>query len=834
LKRQLKFVFAVKTKIETRVFIVFNVYIKMDLKVKATSEYKNISLENTLKLLETTADGLSDAEVKNRLEKFGTNEIVENKQHPLLEFLLRYWGPMPWLLELAMGLSFALGHYLEGVIIFMLLTMNAVIGQIHSSSSQKVIELLKKKLAIRAKVLRNKIWSKEDAKGIVIGDIISVKLGDIVPADARILTGELSVDQSALTGESLPMETGVSDIIYSGSIIRRGEATGIIINTGANTYFGKTTELVKKAKPNSHQQEVMMAVVKYMMYLGIAASILVSVTALLMHLGILLILTFVVIFLLGAIPVALPAVLTIVQSVGATELANKGALVTRLDSVEDAASIDIICFDKTGTITQNKLSVIGSIAFSGNKKEDVLRLASLTSHKEGMDLIDLAVIEYATISEVNFIDYKQISYTPFDPSVKRTEAIIEAGGKQFRAVKGAAQIIMSLCHDTDKGTLEEVNKTVDGFSKKGYRTIAVARSEGDDLNNLQLVGLLPLADPPRPDSKSMIAQARKLGIKPLMLTGDSMDIAKEISNQIGIGNNIIRMADIKNLSADQQLKTVSECDGFAEIYPEDKYTIVKLLQSGGHMVGMTGDGVNDAPALKQAEMGIAVSNSTDVAKAAASVVLTESGVGVIIDAITISRQTYQRMLTWVINKVAKVIEFVVLLTIGFFWLHNILLTLLGVSFLVFANDFVTMSLATDNVKHTSNPNKWNVKDNILASLIPALCYVLEDISVILAGKYYFHLQWNELTTLVMLSLIFNSQFRVLIVRERRHFWSSLPGKGLLISSTAAIIVFAVIAIFGILIPALNPLVVLPVFSFSALFTIGIDFPKYYLFKKFGL
>jgi H+-transporting ATPase len=805
----------------------------MDLKVRATSEYKIISLEETYKFLEASADGLTESEAKNRITTFGYNELAEKKRNQLFEFLLRYWGPMPWLLELAMGLSFALSHYLEGIIIFVLLTVNAIIGQVHSNSSQNVIELLKKRLAMKATVLRNKNWSKEDAKEIVDGDIISVKLGDIVPADAKTISGELSVDQSALTGESLPLEAHTSDIIYSGSMIRGGEATCIVINTGANTYFGKTAELVKVAKPKSHQQEVMMAVVKYMMYLSIAASVIVLVAALLMHLSVLIMLTFVVIFLLGAIPVALPAVLTIVQSVGASKLAKKGALVTRLDSVEDAASIDIICFDKTGTITQNKLSVVDSIAFSGNKKEDVLRIASLTSHSEGMDLIDLAVIEYAAKSGVTFDDYKQVSYTPFDPSAKRTEAIIEAGGKRFKAIKGAAQVIMSLCHDTDK-TIEEANKTIDGFSKKGYRTIAVASSEGGDLSNLKLVGLLPLADPPRADSKSMIDQARKLGIKPLMLTGDSIDIAKEISDQVGIGNNIIRMADIKDLNADQQLKTVSGCDGFAEIYPEDKYKIVKLLQTGGRTVGMTGDGVNDAPALKQAEMGIAVSNSTDVAKAAASVVLTEAGVEVIIDAVTISRQTYQRMLTWVINKVAKVIEFVVLLTIGFFWLHNLLLSLLGVSFLVFANDFVTMSLATDNVKHTSNPNKWNVKNNILASLIPALFYVLGDILVIFTGKYYFHLQWNELTTLVMLSLIFNSQFRVLIVRERRHFWSSLPGKGLLISSAAAVIVFALVAIFGILVPPLNFLVVFTIFGFSALFTLGIDFPKYYMFKKFGL
>lgn len=715
-----------------------------------------------------------------------------------------------------------------------MLTTNAIIGQIHSSGSQKVMDLLKKKLAIKSKVLRDKKWSEEDAKGIVDGDIISVKLGDIVPADAKIISGELSIDQSALTGESLPIESHPSDIIYSGSIVTRSEATSIVVNTGSNTFFGKTAELVKIAKPKSHQEAMMMAVVRYLIYLGIAASLLVSITGLLMHLNIIIMLTFIIVVLLGAIPAALPAVLTIVQSVGATELAKKGALVTKLDSIEDAASIDIICFDKTGTITQNKLSIVDTIPFSGNKIEDVLRIAALTSQSEGMDLIDLAVIEYAKKLNVSFNEYKQISYTPFDPSTKRTEAIIEGDGKRFRAVKGAEQVILSLCQNVDKGTLDEVNKTIDGFSKKGYRTIAVARSDGDDLNNLKLLGLLPLADPPRPDSKSMIDQARKLGIKPMMLTGDSINIAKEISNQIDIGNNIIRMADIKDLSPEKQLKVVSECDGFAEIYPEDKYKIVNLLQSGGHIVGMTGDGVNDAPALKQAELGIAVSNSTDVAKAAASVVLTESGVGVIIDAVIISRQTYQRMLTWVINKVVKVIEFTVFLSIGFFWLHNILLSLIGMTFLVLANDFVSMTLATDIVKSTSNPNKWNLKNIFLASLIPALFYVLGDIIIVLIGIHYFHLQWNELTSLVMLGFIFNSQFRVLIVRERKHFWSSLPGKGLLISSTSAIIGIALIALFGILVPPLNLFIVLSILGLSALFTLGIDFPKYYLFKKFGL
>jgi len=806
----------------------------MDLKIKNTSDYKTISLEETLKFLETTSDGLSDSQVKNRLTIFGPNEIVEKKNNLLLEFLLRYWGPMPWLLELAMALSFILRHYLEGIIIFVLLTLNVIISHMHARGSQKAIELLKKKLAIKAKVLRDGEWVTEVAGEIVPGDILVVKLGDIVPADAKIISGELSLDESALTGESLPKDAHPSDVIYSGSVVKRGEARCVVVNTGVNTYFGKTAELVKIAKPKSHQEEVMMAVVKYMMYLGIAASILVSIYALFLHLSIFLILTFVVIFLMGAVPVALPAVMTIVQSVGAMELSRKGVLVTRLDSIEDAASIDVLCFDKTGTITQNKLSVLDSIAFSGYQKDEVIRLGALASKAEGMDVIDLAVIEYAEGLRIDLNAFKQISYTPFNPLLKRTEAIIENNGKRFKVIKGASQTVIALCRGIDQETMVQAKKIIEEFSQKGYRTIAVARSQGDNLNNLQLVGLLPLADPLRPDSKNMIEEARKLGIKPIVLTGDNIAIAQEIARQVGIGSKIIRFSDIVGLSEDEQIKFIEGSDGFAEIYPEDKYKIVKLLQSKGHMVGMTGDGVNDAPALKQAEMGIAVSNSTDVAKASASVVLTEPGINVIINAIEISRETYQRMLTWVINKVTKVIEFVGILTVSFFWLHNIALSLLGMSLLVFANDFVTMSLATDNVKSTSNPNKWNVKNITLSSLIPGMLLVVEGLIVIMVGMKYFHLEWERLRTLVMLNLIFNSQFRVLIVRERRHFWASAPGKALLVFSLATIIVFFLLGVYGIFVPALTVNQIIVVLGFSALFTLGIDFPKYCLFKRFGL
>ncbi len=806
----------------------------MDFKILPTSDFKKSSLDETYKFLGTTETGLSSSEVQNRLATFGRNAIEGKKKNPVLEFISRFWGPMPWLLELAMVLSFFLKHDIEGIIIFALLTVNAIIGFMHSHGSQKAVELLKQRLAIRAKVLRDNNWSLAESSDIVPGDIIIVKLGDIIPADAKIISGDISIDESALTGESLPVESQSLDIAYSGSVVKRGEAKCIVVNTGANTYFGKTAELVKIAKPKSHQEEIMLKIVKYMMYLGIAASIIVAVYAVFIHVSVLLIITFAVIFLMGAVPVALPAVLTIVQAATGMKLAEEGIIVARLDSIEDAASISILCLDKTGTITQNKLSVTDSIPFSNFSKMDVANIGNLASRAEGMDLIDVAIMDYAKSINASHDSQKQISYTPFNPAIRRTEAIIETEGKQYKVIKGAAQVVIPMCSGMDKAAHDLVDSTIDDLSKKGYRTIAVARSKDSNFDNLELVGLLPLADPPRSDSKTMIDEARKLGVKALMLTGDNMSIAKEIAHQVGIGNNIIRLKDLEGLSESEQAKLASGSDGFAEIYPEDKYKIVKLLQSQGYMVGMTGDGVNDAPALKQAEMGIAVSNATDVAKASASIVLTEPGVSVIVEAIKRSRETYQRMLTWVINKVTKVIQVVGLLTIGFFMKNEMVLSMLGMSLLVFANDFVTMSLATDNVKHTEAPNNWDVKNITFASLIIGALLVVEGVIGIIIGSNYFGLSQRPLQAFMMLMLVFTSQFRVLIVRERNFFWYSVPGKALIASSSLSIIVFVILGIYGIIIPALTTTQVMTALIFSAVFTLAIDVPKYYAFKLFGL
>jgi H+-transporting ATPase len=778
--------------------------------------------------------GLTESEAENRIRKFGYNEVKEEEKNPFIEFLSRYWGPMPWLLEVTIILSYILGHYIEAIIIFVLLTINVIIGFIHSRNSQKALKFLKRRLVVKTKVLRDGKWIVKDAREVVPGDIILLSLGDLVPADAKLIDGELSVDQSALTGESLPVNMHPLDIVYSGSMVVGGEAKCIVVNTGLNTYFGRTAELVKVAKPKSHQQEIIMAITRYMMYIGLVALALTSIYGLFIGINILSMVRFVVIFLMGAIPVALPAVLTIVQSIGAMELAKEGILVTRLDSIEDAASIDIICLDKTGTITQNRLSVVEVIPFLGYSREDVILAAALASGEEGKDIIDLTIINYVKSLGLDLSSYKQLSFTPFNPSIKRSEAIVEGKGLRFKVIKGALQVVINFCKDADV-LRKQLNKMLDELSHKGYRTLAVAKSKGEDFNTLSFIGLLALADPIRPDSKAMIEELKRLKIKPIILTGDNINIAKEIARQVSIGGNIISISELKALSREDKIKVIEKYDGFAEVYPEDKYEIVKLLQSNGHIVGMTGDGINDAPALKQAEMGIAVSNSTDVAKASASVVLTEEGLKVIVNAIKVSRQIYQRMLTWSINKISKVIEFTALLTIGFFLTHDVILSILGMTLLIFANDFSTMSLATDNVKYTSNPNKWNIKNITLASLVIGLLLVIEGIMGFMIGKNCFKLEWGKLQSFIMLLLVFNSQFRVYIVRERRHFWSSKPGKALIISIIAVILGFTLLGIYGIIIPSLSLFQVLFILAFTGSIIVGIiDYFKYLTFKKLQL
>jgi len=799
--------------------------IELSNKVLSTRDFEGLSLKEAFELLGSRPNGLSDEEAERRLRIYGLNVIEEKKESPVLEFLKRFWGPMPWLLEIAIILSLFIGHVIEATIIALLLVINAIIGFLHHESSRKVLEMLKSRLAPRARVFRNGALRDIEAALIVPGDVVLVELGDIVPADCKIIEGEVSVDQSILTGESLLVEVSPGGVIFAGSIIKRGRARCLVVNTGRNTYFGKTVELVRVAKPKSHTEEVMLAITKYSMYIGvmvmIAADIYIYFSGLKNE--VISIITFDLAILMGCVPVALPAVMTIMQAAGARELAQKSVLVTRLDAVEDAASVDILCLDKTGTITMGSLEVSELIPISVRSEKEVLELALYASPEDSESPIDIAINKKAKELGVTRRG-KQISLTPFEPSIKRSEGVIELGEKRIRVALGAPQVIISLCGETPQG-LEQI---LEKLAERGLRTLLVAY--GEEGKSMTVAGVIGLSDPPRTDSVELISELKKLGIKPLMLTGDSFPIAREIAKKVGIGEKGYPLLHIR----EKLREIVESIDFIAEVYPEDKYFVVKALQEKGHMVGMTGDGVNDAPALRQAELGIAVSGAADVAKRSAGVVLLTPGLRGIVDVIDVSRRVYQRALTWILNKVAKVIQFTLLLPLGLMWLHYDVLSLMGMALLIFANDFATMSLSTDNASPSLSPRKWRIESLIISSLVAGISLLIEAILAIYIGLIVFNLDMKQMQTFILLNMVYTSQFRVLILRERNYFWRSKPGTMLVISIVGVIIAFTLLGITGFIVEPISANAVFSSLAYSTIFTISIDPIKVFVFKKTGL
>jgi H+-transporting ATPase len=791
----------------------------------STKDFERVSLNDAFKLLNSELNGLSEEEAERRLSIYGPNIVEEKKESTLLEFLKRFWGPMPWLLEVAILLSLIIGHTIEAIIIACLLVINAVIGFIHHESSRKVLELLKSKLALRAKVLRGGSLKSVEASLIVPGDVIIVELGDVVPADCKVVEGEVLVDQSVLTGESLPVDVVPGGVIFAGSVIRKGRAKCLVVNTGRNTYFGRTVELVRIARPKSHQQEVMLAITKYSMYIGTAVMIVASIYTYISGLKneIVSILTFDVAILMGCVPVALPAVMTIMQAAGARELAQKGVLISRLDAVEDAASVDILCLDKTGTITTGSLEVSEVIPLDVHDERELIELALYASAEDTEDPIDNAIVRKA--KELGVVRRgKQISFTPFDPSIKRTEGIVELSGRRIKVVKGAPQVVINLCTKAPSS----LEQTLEKLAERGLRTLLIAY--GEEGNGMSVAGVIAFSDPPRPDSAELISRLKSLSIKPVMLTGDSFPIAKEIALKVGVGGNGYPLPYIR----DKLPEVIEDVDFIAEVYPEDKYVVVKALQEKGHVVGMTGDGVNDAPALRQAELGIAVSNATDVAKSSAGVVLLTPGLRGIVDVIDVSRRVYQRALTWILNKVTKVVQFTFLLTLGFIWLHYDVLTLMGMALLIFANDFATLSLSTDNAEPSLSPRKWDVKNLMISSSIIGIALLVEALLAIYLGLYVFNLSKRGMQTFILLTMVFTSQFRVLILRERRWFWSSKPGRMLTIAVVGVTIAFVMLGTLGIIVEPIPANVALFSLVYSATFTLSIDPLKVLIFRKTGL
>ncbi len=771
---------------------------------------------------QTSANGLTTAEAQDRLREFGPNQVEEERRHPLLSFFAKFWAPVPWMLEATILLEVLVHKLDEAVIIGVLLLFNSLLSFVQENQANRALTLLRKRLSVQARALRDGRWQLIPAEQLVPGDVIHLRLGDLVPADVRLFDGVVDADESELTGESLPIEKSAGATVYAGSRLKRGEATGEVTATGRHTYFGKTAELVKTAKTASHLQTIIFAIVKYLVILDAVLVGGLLVYAFFAHLHWSEVLPFALILLVASVPVALPATFTVATALGALDMSHHAVLVTRLSAIEEAAAMDVLCTDKTGTITQNRLAVAQICPIGDRSAEEVLRMAALASDPATQDSIDLAIFEAAQEKNVLNAVPRRLQFIPFDPATKRSEAIYEQPAGTLRVIKGAPDALVSLVRHGGSITDE-----VERLAGRGARVLAVAAGTEP---SLELVGLLGLEDPIREDSEALVRNLKSMGVRVIMVTGDGPATARAVSLQVGIGNRVGSAESLRNGAG----AATEQYDVFAGVFPEDKFRLVEALQRQGHVVGMTGDGVNDAPALKQAEAGIAVSTATDVAKAAASVVLTESGLVGVVRAIETGRRIYQRMLTYTLNKIIKTLEIGVFLSVGLILTGQFVITPLLVVLLLFTNDFVTMSIATDRVSFSTRPDRWNIRTLMLTAGTLAGLVLILSFTVFFVGRDVLHLPLRQLQTLVFLMLVFTGQGNVYLVRERNRFWHSLPSRWLILSSAADLVVVSLMATSGILMAPISWSLVASLLAIVLVFLFVIDGLKVHVFRNFGV
>ncbi|MCL5428074.1 MAG: plasma-membrane proton-efflux P-type ATPase [Candidatus Marsarchaeota archaeon] len=774
---------------------------------------------------DVTKKGLTSAEANERLAKYGYNETKIKRKSPYVLLLRKFWGPVQLILYLVAVLSYALGRLDDFYIIVALLVFNSIIGFLEEYRADKSVEALKSMLAPDARVLRDGKWGAIPARFLVPGDTIRVRQGDIIPADAKITESDLlETDESIITGESFLLEKGEGSQIYQGSVVKRGEATCIITGTGSSTKYGITEKLVQAAKPASHLETVILKLMRYLVAGdSVAIAIMFIYGILVLHEGALPLLSFLLVVLVASVPVALSAAFTIAMAVGTGKLARKSVIVTRLEAMEDIATMSVLCADKTGTLTQNSITVRQVIPYNCDKKL-LIKYAAEASRTEDKDPIDNAVLEYSSTERIKA--GRQISFNPFDPSTKRTQAEIYDKGR-YEATKGATPAVMRLLK-LSASMKKRVDSDVEMLANKGLKSIAVATKTKN--SGWKLAGLIALYDPPRPEAKRLIRELRDLGISVKMITGDGLPVAREIAGEVGLGRNMLMLGSGRSKINDRIMKA----DGFAGVYPEDKYTIVKALQEKGLVIGMTGDGVNDAPALKEAEVGIAVANATDVAKSSAALNLTKNGLGVIVDAVKESRRIFERMATYTMSKVAKVFQIVGFVSVTFIAFGFTPITPFLLILLIFTNDIANISLSTDNAVYSNKPDAWNMRSLVYSSGIIGILLVFEALIFIPLGFGILGLSMAQFQTMIFLMLNVTDKFTVFSIRERRAFWKSAPSIGLAAVSAIGIIAGVVLSYFGILIPEIGAMPIVLVLALSALFMLINDVVKRAAFKHFGI
>jgi H+-transporting ATPase len=786
----------------------------------ATNEIDEVA---PLPLANRSLRGLTTAEALARLRQFGRNAVEEEKSRPLREFVKRFWAPIPWLLEATIILQLFLHENVEAAVIAGLLVMNVTLSLLQESRAQKALALLRQQLRVLARVRRDGKWTDVVAEVLVPGDVVHLRQGTIVPADVRLDEGSLLVDQSALTGESAAASVEPGKLTYAGSMVRGGEATGEITSTGARTFFGKTAELVRTAGSANRQEREIVAVVKNLFVINAAMVVLVVGYAHHAGMSIGYILPLLLTILLASIPVALPATFTLAAALGSVELSKHGVLVTRLSALHDIASMTVLCSDKTGTLTRNEARVNTLWPAPGFGEKDLLHAAALASDPAGQDPVDGAIIQAATEHGWQDGHLERMEFKPFDPATKRAEAVYREEDGVRRYVKGAPALVGKLGGASEIVWQPQATLIVG----RGQRVLGVAQDMGKDL---RFVGLLGLEDAVRADSKQIIEAIQRAGVRTVMVTGDNALTARSVAEQVGIPGDVCSPDKLHGDLCEDAL----DCGVFAGVFPEDKFRLVRGFQRRGEVVGMSGDGVNDAPALRQAETGIAVANATDVAKAAAAMVLTDSGLGGVVPAIQTSRRVFQRIITYTLNMLIKKIEMMALLVTGFLLTgHKPLTPLLMVLFL-FLNDFLTMSLSTDRMEYSRQPNRWNTRGILLAATILAACKLVFSLGVFLFGHYVLHLDMPHLQTLTFATLVLSAQAGVYLLRERGHFWQSRPSFFLVASSMFGLSVAASLALIGILMAPLSPSLLLGVAGIGLVYFACLDWPKVLLFERLKL
>jgi H+-transporting ATPase len=764
--------------------------------------------------------GLTSSEARRRLDKFGANAMPDTSIHPFRMALEKFWAPVPWMLEAAIVLELALGKYIEAAIIAALLVFNAALGLFQESRAQATLAALKSRLALDASVRRDGAWKTIPAVELVPGDVVKLSLGAVVSADAHLTGGEVLLDQSMLTGESVPIEASAGVQTYAGALVRRGEAVAEVTATGVRTKFGRTAELVRTAHVVGSQQKAVLRVVRNLAAFNGVVIVLLVTYAWLLKMPLDEIIPLVLTAVLASIPVALPATFTLASALGARALGKLGVLPTRLAAVDEAASMSVLCADKTGTLTQNALTVTTIRPMPGFDEVHVLALASLASSDGGQDPVD-AAIRSAALGKTTAEAPKVIKFVPFDPGTKMSEAtVLDRGGGTRRVVKGAFAAVIGLIQPSPTATA--VSEQLEG---KGFRVLAVAAGPP---NAMKLAGLIALSDPPRKDSAALVTELHGLGVRTIMITGDAPATAAIVAHAVGLDGAVYPPGPIPDSVRPEQFAV------FAGVLPEDKYKLVKAFQKGGHTIGMCGDGANDAPALRQAQIGIAVSTATDVAKSAAGMVLTEPGLAGIVAAVKEGRVTFQRILTYTLNSITKKTVQVLFLAVGLIMTGQAILTPLLMVLIMITGDFLGMSLTTDNVRPSGTPNTWQIGILTIAGVSTGIGELIFCTSVLAFGAYRMGYDIQALRTLAFVVIVFGNQATTYTNRERRRLWSSRPSFWLVVSSVVDLMIASTLAIAGIAMTPLPALVVAATLTAAIAFAVILDLAKVPLFARLGI